>query len=243
MHGWKDRDTFEFFVPATAIEITKSGKKDGKRWIQGIASTDSRDLQGEIVDQNGIDFSYFLRHGYFNHDHKAGPENKVGQPTECKLSKNGMWVKGFLFKNHKMADHYWELMHSLESSESDRKVGFSIQGKVKRREGNRIAECWIQDVALTPAPVNTTTWAEIAKSLSAQQWDLSKAEDDCEEDSEKAQTAGGSLLVPESLEGDEKEDRTSKSLTHDEAVHFLEASHGLPREVAVSVADVIFDLF
>ena len=244
--GWTDEDTFTFFMPATALEVKKSGKgKDTKRWIQGIASTDSRDLQGEIVKQHGIDFSYFLKHGYFNDDHKTGPEHKVGQPTECKITKNGMWVKGFLFNSHKKADEYWELMHALNESGSTRQVGFSIQGKVKRRAGKEISECWIQDIALTPAPVNTTTWAEIAKSLSADKWALTKSEvaDEAEEDEEKAITAGGSPLVPESLEGGVKKDRTSKALTYDETVDYLQKSKGLNEEAAVAVTNVVFELF
>ena len=243
--GWTDEETFTFFVPATALDVSKSGKKDGKRWIQGIASTDARDLQGEIVKQNGIDFSYFLKHGYFNDDHKPGPEHKVGQPTECKVTKNGLWVKGFLFSNHKKSDEYWELMNALSASGSSRKVGFSIQGKVKRRNGREISECWIQDIALTPAPVNTTTWAEIAKSLSAAKWDFNKSEapDKDAEDEEKALTAGGSPLVPENLEGGIKKDRTCKALTYDETVEHLQKSEGLSEEAAVAVANVVFELF
>jgi hypothetical protein len=245
MNGWLDEDSFEFFVPAVALEVKKSGKgKDSKRWIQGIASTDQRDLQGEIVQQKGIDFAYFMKHGYFNDDHKGGPENKVGQPTECKVTKNGLWVKGFLFNNHKKADYYWELMNALNSSGADRKVGFSIQGKVKRRNGTQISECWIQDVALTPSPVNVTTWAEMAKSLSASKWAFDKslaAEESDEEDEEKALTAGGSPLVPESLEGGIKKDRTSKALTYDETVSILSKSLG--EEAAVAVTNVVFELF
>lgn len=243
--GWLDSETFNFFVPATAISKGGGKGKNGRRWIQGIASTASRDLQGEVVNQNGIDFSYFLKHGYFNDDHKPGPEHKVGQPTECKVTKNGLWVKGFLFNNHKKADEYWELMNALTASDSNRKVGFSIQGKVKRRAGKEIVECWIQDVAITPAPVNTTTWAEIAKSLSASKWDLSKAEapEEDAEDEEKALTAGGSPLVPESLDGGVKKDRTSKALTYDEAVEHLQKSNGLTEEAAVAVANLVFKLF
>lgn len=239
--GWIDEETFSFFVPAT---ISKAGdKKDGKRWIQGIASTNARDLQGEIVRQDGIDFSYFMKHGFFNDDHKPGPEHKVGEPTNCRVTKNGLWVKGFLYKNHNKADKYWELMNALTASESDRKVGFSIQGKVKRRAGKEIVSCWIQDIALTPAPVNTTTWAEIAKSLSAAKWDLSKSDDEHQEDEEKALSAGGSPLVPESLEGRVKKDRTAKALTYDEAVEHLQKSNGLTEEAAVAVANVVFKLF
>lgn len=236
--GWIDENTFSCWVPAQIIE--KAGDKDGVRYIQGIASTDSRDLQGEIVDQKGIDFSYFLKHGYFNDDHKSGPENKVGQPTECKITKNGLWVKGFLFNNHKRADHYWELMRALNSSQASRKVGFSIQGKVIRKEGNKIASCWIQDIALTPAPVNTSTWAEIAKSLSTQTWDFNKSQ----EVAEKAQTATNSPLVSESLEGDKKENREdiSKGLTYNQSVEYLHSTYGLDKKTAELVSTAIFSL-
>lgn len=243
--GWIDDDTFQFFVPAQIIDIEKAQKDDkkpAKRWIQGIASTSSRDLQGEIVDQAGIDFSYFLKHGWFNNDHRPGFANKVGQPTEARITKNGLWVKGFLLENHKVADEIWELMNALEASKSDRRIGFSIQGKVKERVGTRIAKCWIMDIAITPAPVNTTTWAEIAKSLSAHKWDFT----------EKSESAlcpqvplhgAHSVLGVESLDDDKKEDKESsvdKGLTLEEAVAYLETAHGLPRSAAENVAKAIF---
>lgn len=238
-------DRFSFWVPAHALLVKSEGAKadgsdaTGKRWIQGIASTDSLDLQGEVVEQNGIDFSYFLKYGYFNNDHKPGFDNKVGQPTECKVTSKGLWVKGYLFQNHKIADSIWELLNSLSASGASRKVGFSVQGKVLRRRGNRIAKCWIQDIAITPCPVNPTTWAEIAKSLSAQSWD--KGEDD--EESVKALSAQGSVLVPESLDASQKEARISKSLSFEDAVIYLQVRNGLTRETAMRVAKVAFQLY
>lgn len=244
--GWSDEETFKFWVPAQALKISKaeSTSKDGKkgttRWIQGIASTGSRDLQGEIVSQNGIDVSYFLKHGYFNNDHKPGFENKVGEPTECKVTKNGLWVKGFLYEDHKIADEIWKLMHSQEATPgSRRRIGFSIEGKVKRRNGNTIDECWIQDIAITPAPVNTTTWAEIAKSLSAQEWNLLK-KSETEEEAEKALSVGySSPVVPESLDSKTK-DNVSKSLTFPETVNFIQTQTGLGVEDARNIASLIF---
>lgn len=242
--GFLDSDTFTCWVPAQAV-LMKGGSADrsGKRWVQGIASTNSRDLQGEIVDQNGIDFSYFLKYGYFNNDHKPGFENKIGQPTECKVTKNGLWVKGFLFEGNKVADDVWSLLTTLEKSGATRKVGFSVQGKVQRREGNLIRKCWIQDIAITPAPVNHATWCEIAKSLSAQKWDLTKNLETTEEDEEKALTAQGNVLVPESLEGAKKEDRISKGLTFDEAVDYLIKSQDLDRNTAETIVKVTFSVY
>jgi hypothetical protein len=245
MNGWINEDTFSCWVPAQQV-IVKGGEKgadkSGKRWIQGIASTDGRDLQGEIIEQNGIDFSYFLSRGYFNDDHKS---TKVGEPTEAKLTKNGLWVKGFLYKNPdpakpSKADEYWDLMNQLEASGSSRKVGFSIQGKVLRRSGNKIEKCWIQEIAITTQPVNTATWAEIAKSLSAQKWDLSK--DDKE--TEKALTAAGSPLVPESLEGKQKDVVTAKSLSFDEACELVKSQTGITDVESVkAIVSVAFSLF
>ncbi len=242
--GWIDEDTFSFWMPAQAVVLTKSKKdgadEEGRRWIQGIASTSSKDLQGEIIDQQGIDFSYFLKHGFFNWDHKEGPEEKVGEPTECKLTKNGLWVKGFLWKNKKRSDGIWEFMNSIASSGSDRRMGFSIQGKVKRRQGHIIKECWIQDIAITACPVNTATWAEIAKSLSAQTWDLTKSE---EEDESKAMVAGGSPLVPESLEGKQKDVKTlDKGLTFTESVAWIQSTTGMSQQNAEATARTIFSV-
>lgn len=253
--GWIDEETFSCFVPAQQV-IVKGGKdgadKTGKRWIQGIASTDGRDLQGEILDQNGIDLSYFLAHGFFNDDHKPGPEHKVGQPTEAKLTKNGLWVKGFLFKNpngeESKADHYWKLMNELAASGSDRKVGFSIQGKVVKRNGTKIEKCWIQDIAITTQPVNTATWAEIAKSLSTQKWDIVKDTDDKKDDdeAEKAMTVGaGSPVVPQSLDSKEKNVVVAKSmLSFADAEAMVKSETGLTDDEAIkAIVKIAMNLF
>lgn len=236
-------DTFTCWMPAQAI-MMKGGSKtsednQGRRWIQGIASTESRDLQGEVVKQKGIDFSYFLKYGYFNHDHKPGEANRVGEPTEAKLTKQGLWVKGYLYPagTKKTADEIWEHMHAVEAAGGRRRVGFSIQGKVQRREGNVISKCWIQEIAVTSCPVNTSTWAEIAKSLAAEKWD------DSEEDEEKAMTASGSPLVPESLDGKAKKTDVSKSLSFEESVAYIVTTTGLDRGAAEAAARVVFSQF
>lgn len=239
--GWKDSDTFTFWLPAKAVKIAKGSDPEGKpvRWIQGIASTSHSDLQGEVVVQDGIDFSYFLKHGYFNNDHKPGFENKVGEPTECKITKNGLWVKGFLYNDHKIADQIWELMQAQEANPlSKRKIGFSIEGKVKRRNGRKIEECWIQDIAITPAPVNTATWAEIAKSLSSQEW--ATKDKDYEEEEKALTTTSGSAVIPESLEGKPARD-LDKSLTFEEAVDYVSKSTGLSRKDSANIVNFIMN--
>jgi len=252
-------DDFHFFMPVERIE--KSEGSDGKRWIQGIASTSHRDLQNEVVQQNGIDYAYFLKKGYINDDHKDGPENKVGEPTECRMTAKGLWLKGFLYKGKERSEHWWEHINVLAQSDSSRKVGFSIQGKVLRREGRTIAKCWLQDVAITASPVNTNTWAEIVKSLGGQKWCLHPWDAVCkggcctcgpvlksdpfsdEEDEDKALSAGGmgGTIVPQSLEGNAKV-QTHKSvgrISYAQAVD-LTVQRGMSPTTAKAFVDAIF---
>lgn len=265
----REDDTFEFFVPCELVKSESTDKKDDKRWIQGIASTDSKDLQNEKVLQSGIDFSYFLKNGFFNDNHK---ETKVGEPVECRITEKGLWVKGFLYKGMERADYWWNFLNSLEQSGANRKVGFSIQGKVVRRSGNSITKCWLQHVAITDCPVNTDTWAEIVKSLSeekfcSQPWqkscsccsedescEVAEAHDDecaCKikdkEDESKALSAGGMgrMMIPQSLEGSNKV-TTYKSIEElpeidmDQAVQYLRMEKGYSKAAAEAIADAIF---
>jgi hypothetical protein len=162
-------EDFGFWVPLTICKSSKETTKgkEGRREIEGIASTVHIDLQYEKVIQAGIDYSYFLEHGFFNNDHKPGFENKVGEPIECRVTKDGLYVRGFLYKEHKIANDIWELAHAIEASGGKRKLGFSIQGKVLRRAGKTILKCWVQDIAITAAPINTHTWLDIVKALTA----------------------------------------------------------------------------
>jgi hypothetical protein len=162
-----ETEKFTFWLPAQISKSQKGDGDDGDRIIQGIASTGAKDLQGEVVNPAGIDVSYFLTKGYFNNDHKPGAENKVGEPIDCKVTKDGLWVKGRIYKGKKAADDIWEHFQALSKSNAKRKMGFSIEGRVVRRNDNVIEKCWIQDIAITPAPVNPCTWAEVAKSLTA----------------------------------------------------------------------------
>jgi hypothetical protein len=147
-------------------------------------------------------------------------------------------------------------MQQLAASGSDRKVGFSIQGKVLRRNGTKIEKCWIQDIAITTQPVNTATWAEIAKSLSTQKWDLvkevDKKDDKKEEakdeaDTEKAMAvSGGSPVVPQSLEGKQRDVVTVKKsmLSYSEACAVIKSETGLADDEAVkAIANIAFGLF
>jgi len=239
---------FHFGMPMNLLpdRVEKAEDKKGRRYIEGVASTPQEDLQKERVIQKGLDLRYFLRNGYFNNDHKPGFHNKVGQPTKAEIKRIkdvdgksvlGLWVEGYLWAKgtHDVADSIWELAQALEATGAERQLGFSIQGKVLQRDGNNILKAWIQDIAVTPSPVNTKTWMTLVRNMEKSTVSLSEAEEICksiepdmfanshdidepnENDDKALSVGGGSAVVPESLEGDMKNVVTAKPFYSDQS--------------------------
>lgn len=252
----KSDNTFSCFVP---FEIISKGdaEPESKRMLRGLASTSDVDLQDESIVQDGLDLSYFRKHGYINSDHSNLPADIVGEPTKAEVTSKGLMIECFLYKNHARADQWWSLITAQEASGAKRRVGFSVEGKVIARKGNKITKCWIRNVAITAAPVNTNSWAEVVKSLNERGWgDIEKsctscANPECGGDlvcKKATTTASAGVLVPESLEG-KPSPQIYKSmadipdtakLSYDECVTVLQLEKGWSRATAQAVVDVAF---
>lgn len=139
--------------------------------IEGLASTPDQDLQDEIINQGGIDFSDIE---YINADHGHEYKDKPGGTAlarmglidSAKMTKKGLWIKGKVFKNHPEAPIYYnELKHGKPGL-----VQLSIEGNVLARDPfqkNYVKKCKIRGVALTRTPVNPNTYASLIKSLTS----------------------------------------------------------------------------
>lgn len=161
---------FRFHVPIT---FEKAGP-DGSTMIGGICSTDDLDSEGERLLQEGLDFGPFLKSGYFNDNHGADTGAAVGHPTLAQLrelpgGRRGWYVAGHLY-NTQRGREIIELAQTLERSESGRKLGFSVEGKVLDRDPSdpsMVRRAIVKEVAITRCPVNTNTGLQLlAKSLS-----------------------------------------------------------------------------
>lgn len=141
------------------------------RCIEGIAATEDLDQQRESLLLDGMDFSPFTKSGWINWNHQEGPEFLVGKPLEACIKgmddgRRGFYVKAALLNGHPKADAVWSLLESLEKSGwNDRVLGWSVQGGVLLRQGHRLSKSVVRHVALSHEPVNGTTFAQMAKSL------------------------------------------------------------------------------
>ncbi len=166
-----ETEEFNFYLPMQAEFIEKSivggNDSDPKSWkVGGVASSADEDLEGETVSVPGIKYDYFLKYGLLNWNHLKNPGAKIGRPESAYIDRRGFCINGFLFKNVPMAQEAWLLMKTYaENPEYDRKLGWSIEGKTLKADGNRILQSFIVDVALTPCPINQKTYADILKSM------------------------------------------------------------------------------
>ena len=230
--------SFSFWMPISKAKADKEGKS---RIVEGIASTPHTDLQNEEVNQKGIDFSYFLKHGYFNWDHKPGADNKIGEPWEVKVTPKGLYVKGMLYKGKKVADAVWEHIKTLATNpQSQRRVGFSLQGKTLLRKGQKIARCWIQDIAITTAPINHHTYLDVVKSLSAYSLDKTLSAGHS-----VANQEGGSALIEEDLDRELTDTDYAggdRKLTKSHVQFLISQNLGYSRKTSNLLSDILFEL-
>lgn len=211
--GEKD---FRVWLPQVDFcEKAEDAEAFNSRRLQGIMSTQRKDRQGETVVAKGLEFDEFLHHGHFNDNHSQETSAIVGYPeavryhtslaqfTDGKNQSAGWTCEGYVLKGTKRSDGIWELAKALEGV-PNRKLGFSIEGKVLRREDKTIEKAKIRNVAITNCPVNTDcTWEVLSKSFD--QPDIAMKAMTAGFATSPASQSGGGAMRSESLESDVKD--------------------------------------
>jgi hypothetical protein len=162
-------DNFNFFVDEVTLE--KAGKDAQGRdlmKIGGIATTKAKDTDGEEIDEKGWDTDYFVNSGFFNYNHqsKFNPKAVIGEPTSAKVTKDGVYVEGYLYSDSDLAKSVYDTTKMLEGSSSKRRMGFSIEGKALERDSinpKKITKARLTGCALTLNPKNPNTLVNIMK--------------------------------------------------------------------------------
>jgi hypothetical protein len=229
---------FRFNVPVSFIE---KGDLQGnkRRIIQGICSTDDMDSDQETLLQEGLDFTPFLTKGWFNDNHASATGGAVGVPSVAEIrrlpnGRKGWYVEGELLSN-KRADEIWDLAQSLERSETNRRLGFSVEGSIVERDPRnpkKVRKAVVREVAVTRCPKNHfTTLTAFAKSLSAGTGPAPVNEPVTGE-------GAAAVLAPEALEAEKKKKKKKKQLTKAQAIDALcKSDSRMTKKVAEQIVD------
>jgi len=167
--------------------------------IDGIAATEDRDSQGEILKLSGADISQMTTKGYFNDNHGTGFLNTLGRITEakkifkqddCETDRQKMfwqqkkrpflYVKGYLFDDadHPNAKAVGAIMKEFQKMGTPLDVKYSVEGKVLDRasyDRSVLAQSMVRNVALTLVPANGETAAAVAGRIN-KSMDMIKSE-------------------------------------------------------------------
>lgn len=135
---------------------------DDDHTFEVIASTEGQDRDGEVVMQDGIDLTNYLKNPVilFGHDYWSLP---IGKATEV-FRKDGQTVVRGIFAT-KEANPVAEQCRLLYQQGILKAV--SIGFIPKRYEGNRIVECELLELSFVPVPANPEALSMLnyAKSL------------------------------------------------------------------------------
>ncbi len=181
-------DVFSKFQPG--LTLIKSDDDTYK--IEGIATTEHEDSHGEIILQDGLDFSYCLKSGCLNYDHKNEPKYILGAPTSVnRIVHNGKpatAVKGILYSQKQIVKDLVENFNVMKDAGGVRKLGFSIEGQVLSRDKKNphiITRAKVLNISLTHNPANTEATIALVKNILSDMEDernmpeeINKSEDD-----------------------------------------------------------------
>lgn len=196
----KSLDVFARWVPVAFSDtlVKADGDERATAEIGGVCSTDDLDFEGESIAQDGLDWSYFLQHGWFNHEHQQGPSAVLGHPVKVEpVDEKRTRVEGVLYLAKELGKQVYETAMALKKAGGDRSLGFSIEGQVLQRcpkNAKKVLKARVINVAITSAPVNPHTNLElIARSMTAAAGYQEPAVPDAD--------ASLSVLAQQSLEG------------------------------------------
>lgn len=163
------------------IEPLLKGGKVQRGYIRGPCSSDRRDLQGEKLFQDGMDFSPFLggiakgevvdglTPGAVSVEHPVGVFTMVGEPEELEKSELADGVKCHILTTklmldagNELAEATWKQIEMLRKAKSRVKLGYSVEGGAKLRASydkanplyKDVLESLIPNVVITARPRN-----------------------------------------------------------------------------------------
>ena len=130
-------DKISFYLPFTK-------KDDDKRLVEGFASTETEDSQGEIVKSEALANALpdYMKYANIREMHQW---SAVGKTIAAKLDtmKKGLWIRGKI-----VDDQAWRKVKEKVYN------GFSIGGKVLKKVGNIVQELILNEISLVDRPAN-----------------------------------------------------------------------------------------
>lgn len=152
-----------FNLDTMTIEKSHGEPAKGKNFkIKGLASTNSKDGDGEILEPEGFVLDKFK---YINYNHGKNPKDVIGEITKAEVTKKGLEVEGVLYGDNETAKQVYELSQNMDNAGNGMKLGLSVEGRTVESKNNKIKKAELFGMAVCLVPVNGDTFVDIYKSI------------------------------------------------------------------------------
>ncbi|RTL20068.1 MAG: hypothetical protein EKK55_18295 [Rhodocyclaceae bacterium] len=137
--------------------------------IDGIASSAARDVQGDVIAPNALDWRPLLKSGFINDDHGSGPGDLIGYPDRI-YSAEVVDEDGVRHPATGVSGYLIDLPRAHEFAQAEaafrgvRTLGFSVEGPPPVRDPidrRRIVKATVCHLAATFWPANKTCTARV----------------------------------------------------------------------------------
>lgn len=137
-------------------------------YVEGLASTDKRDLDNQVLKPSGFLLDYFNKSGFINWNHQSSisPDAIIGEPVETRVNGEEFFLKAKLYPWSNLAKNVYTIGRNLEKDEaSDRTLGWSVEGLTLETENDLVSKMLVTNVALCFTPKNNDSYAKIVKGI------------------------------------------------------------------------------
>ena len=137
-------------------------------YVEGLASTDKLDLDQQILKPSGFILDYFNKSGFINWNHQSAvsPDAIIGEPVETKVNNENFFLKAKLYGWSNLAKNIYTIALNLENDkDSDRTLGWSVEGLSLEIEKDFVTKMLVTNVALCFTPKNNDSYAKIVKGI------------------------------------------------------------------------------
>jgi hypothetical protein len=176
------QDLFSCWIPFTELVAPEPSAEDLEKGarpgvdanaplvkIGGILSSQGIDFQGETVCQAGIQWDYFLKHGWLNWEHQPGPGFIMGYgervfPCKDEQGNEATGFEGVLVNDKKIVADTVDTIRALKKGGDLRRIGFSVEGPVIQRDPRdrkRVLKSKVMNVSVTAHPIQPDSRLEL----------------------------------------------------------------------------------
>lgn len=141
-------------------------------FVEGLAATPKLDLDKQILKPSGFILEYFLKNGFLNWNHQGGvsPDAIIGEPVAANVKDERFYLKGKLYSWSTLAKSVYNVAKHLEEDEdTDRTLGFSVEGLTLKTEKDLVTQMLVTGCACCFVPKNDETYLQVCKGVTIEE--------------------------------------------------------------------------